>query len=239
MAFSRPPVTAANAAFGPLGAAAWAAGFGVSGATSGGIPYFSSATSEASSALLAAADPVLGGGAGTAPYTDSGLTGSGTGASFILSPSALGFPSGTTTTAPTLGFYLDAYANTNVTFQALTPSCTFGQGFIRLVGNGYFVWGSQVNTFSSSVDGVTLSRLNATTLRVGTGGSQNASGRIAFTSSIAGAVAVAALNAAPTVGEIQSVNDSLAPVAGAAVAAGGAANALVWWNGAQWTVIGV
>lgn len=42
----------------------------VSGATSGGIPYFTSTTGWASSALLGASAVVLGGGAGTAPFTD-------------------------------------------------------------------------------------------------------------------------------------------------------------------------
>ena len=46
----------------------------VAGATSGGIPYFDSATSEASSALLASGGVVLGGGAGAAPYTVAGVT---------------------------------------------------------------------------------------------------------------------------------------------------------------------
>ena len=43
--------------------------------TSGGIPYFSSTTAEASSALLAANAFVLGGGAGTAPATTTTGTG--------------------------------------------------------------------------------------------------------------------------------------------------------------------
>ena len=42
--------------------------------TSGGIPYFNSATTWASSALLAANGPVIGGGAGTAPSTVAGPT---------------------------------------------------------------------------------------------------------------------------------------------------------------------
>ena len=46
----------------------------VTDATSGGIPYFDSATSEASSALLAQYGVVIGGGAGAAPATQSGLT---------------------------------------------------------------------------------------------------------------------------------------------------------------------
>lgn len=46
----------------------------VSGATSGGIPYFDSATSEASSALLAQYGVVMGGGAGNPPLTSVKLT---------------------------------------------------------------------------------------------------------------------------------------------------------------------
>ena len=41
---------------------------------SGGIPYFNSTTQESSSALLTANSPVLGGGAGAAPFTASFLT---------------------------------------------------------------------------------------------------------------------------------------------------------------------
>jgi len=52
MAFTRPPVTAADATFSAAGAAAWAAGFGVAGATVGGIPYCPTATSEETSANL-------------------------------------------------------------------------------------------------------------------------------------------------------------------------------------------
>lgn len=47
----------------------------VSGATSGGIPYFDSATSEATSALLAANALMIGGGAGAAPSTTSTAAG--------------------------------------------------------------------------------------------------------------------------------------------------------------------
>lgn len=53
------------------------------------------------------------------------------------------------------------------------------------------------------------------------------------------AVAVASLPGSPAIGMAASVSDALAPVAGAAVSAGGSAKALVWYNGAQWTVIGV
>ena len=50
---------------------------------------------------------------------------------------------------------------------------------------------------------------------------------------------VAALPATPTVGMIARVTDATAPVVGVTVAGGGAAAALVWYNGTAWTVIGI
>ena len=43
----------------------------------------------------------------------------------------------------------------------------------------------------------------------------------------------------PLTGMMARVTDALAPTMGTTVAAGGAAQALVWYNGANWTVIGV
>jgi len=80
MAFSRTTshTTSADATFSAAGTAAWngtgAHTLAVADAVSGGIPYFSSTTTEGTSALLAANAVVLGGGAGTAPFTDAGLT---------------------------------------------------------------------------------------------------------------------------------------------------------------------
>ena len=52
---------------------------------------------------------------------------------------------------------------------------------------------------------------------------------------ITAAVAVGSLNASPTIGEVQTVNDALAvTVKGATVAAGGSAVCQVMWNGANW-----
>jgi hypothetical protein len=50
---------------------------------------------------------------------------------------------------------------------------------------------------------------------------------------------VAGLPATPAVGMLTRVTDASAPAVGSTVAGGGAAAALVWWNGANWTVIGV
>ena len=76
--------TAADGTFSAAGATAWngtsahtvlASGTAsVTDATSGGIPYFSSTTAEASSGLLAADSLMIGGGAGAAPFTSANLT---------------------------------------------------------------------------------------------------------------------------------------------------------------------
>jgi len=50
MAFTRPPITVADATFSASGAINWNAGYTVAGATVGGIPYCPTATSEATSA---------------------------------------------------------------------------------------------------------------------------------------------------------------------------------------------
>ena len=50
---------------------------------------------------------------------------------------------------------------------------------------------------------------------------------------------VAGLPAAPVVGMLTRVTDATAPAVGSTVAGGGAAAALVWYNGANWSVIGV
>jgi hypothetical protein len=53
------------------------------------------------------------------------------------------------------------------------------------------------------------------------------------------AVTVAALPAAPTLGMVRVVSDATTPAAGSAPVGGGAAKALVWYNGAAWRVVGV
>ena len=74
--------------------------------TSGGIPYFSSASTWASSAALAAGSLVLGGGAGVTPATTTTGTGvvtalgvnTGTAGAFVVNGGALGTPSSGTVT---------------------------------------------------------------------------------------------------------------------------------------------
>lgn len=53
------------------------------------------------------------------------------------------------------------------------------------------------------------------------------------------ALTVATLPATPLVGMMARVTDATSPTVGSTVVGGGAANAMCWYNGANWTVIGV
>ena len=94
--------------------------------TSGGIPYFSSASTWASSAALAANALVIGGGAGAAPSTTTTGTGvltalgvnTGSAGAFVVNGGALGTPSSGTVTNLTG----TASININGTVGATTPN---------------------------------------------------------------------------------------------------------------------
>ena len=94
--------------------------------TSGGIPYFSSASTWATSAALAAGSLVQGGGAGVAPSTITTGTGvvtalgvnTGTAGAFVVNGGALGTPSNGTVTNLTG----TASININGTVGATTPT---------------------------------------------------------------------------------------------------------------------
>jgi hypothetical protein len=94
--------------------------------TSGGIPYFSSASTWATSAALAANAIVLGGGAGAAPATTTTGTGvvtalgvnTGSAGAFVVNGGALGTPSSGTVTNLTG----TASININGTVGATTPT---------------------------------------------------------------------------------------------------------------------
>ena len=115
--------------------------------TSGGIPYFSSASTWASSAALAANALVIGGGAGVAPATTTTGTGvvtalgvnTGSAGAFVVNGGALGTPSsGTVTnltgtasiningtvgaTTPTTGVFTTLVANTSAGIGAIAPA---------------------------------------------------------------------------------------------------------------------
>jgi len=94
--------------------------------TSGGIPYFSSASTWATSAALAASALVIGGGAGAAPASTTTGTGvvtalgvnTGTAGAFVVNGGALGTPSSGTVTNLTG----TASININGTVGATTPT---------------------------------------------------------------------------------------------------------------------
>lgn len=94
--------------------------------TSGGVPYFSSASTWASSAALAANALMIGGGAGAAPSTTTTGTGvitalgvnTGTAGAFVVNGGALGTPASGTVTNLTG----TASININGTVGATTPS---------------------------------------------------------------------------------------------------------------------
>jgi hypothetical protein len=88
-----------------------------------------------------------------------------------------------------------------------------GFGFVGTVGNGPF----QVRT--NNVNRLVFDTVGSMELAV--------------------ALTVATLPGTPVVGMMARVTDADSPAVGSTVVGGGAANALVWYNGTNWTVIGV
>jgi hypothetical protein len=127
--------------------------------TSGGIPYFSSASTWATSAALAAGSIVVGGGAGVTPATTTTGTGvvtalgvnTGTAGAFVVNGGALGTPSSGTVTnltgtaainitgAAPAGTLTGTTLNATVVTSSLTTVGTIGSGTWQgtAVGAGY------------------------------------------------------------------------------------------------------
>ena len=131
--------------------------------TSGGIPYFSSGTTWATSAALAASALVVGGGAGAAPATTATGTGvvtalgvnTGTAGAFVINGGALGTPSSGTVTNLTgtasiniNGTVGATTANTGAFTTVTATSIKFGSGTVL---SSY-----EEGTFTPTVAGVTL-----------------------------------------------------------------------------------
>ncbi len=102
--------------------------------TSGGIPFFSSATSLASSGLLAAKQVLLGGGAGTAPSSDSNLDDGATTANTLTykGTGGIAIPNGPVSAG-----------SGSVLYSAL-PTCntTIGPALYTISDPAVFTWGS-------------------------------------------------------------------------------------------------
>ncbi len=260
MAITITPVTAANSNFGPLGSAAWAAGMQFGGLTAGRIPYPSSATALTDSAnFMWEADVTAGKGltlaSGTATTQVSNILASQTwnaagvtftGWKFTITDTAsaagslamqiLGGASGTTSLFSLSKGGIGSFEGSVATNGNILAGFPTAANNLKI--SVFSDTGSQGITLGISSD-VNFNRISAGLAAIGTGAAGSFAGRLKLTSAIAAGVAISALNAAPTTGEIQSVTDALAPVIGNAVAAGGAAKALVWYNGAQWTVVSI
>ncbi len=120
--------------------------------TSGGVPYFSSASTWASSAALAANALVIGGGAGVAPATTTTGTGvvtalgvnTGTAGAFVVNGGALGTPSSGTVTNLTgtasinINGTVGATTPTTGVFTTLIANTSAGIGAIATAGNNFY-----------------------------------------------------------------------------------------------------
>ena len=121
--------------------------------TSGGIPYFSSASTWASSAALAANAIVLGGGAGAAPATTTTGTGVvtalgvnvGTAGAFVVNGGALGSPSSAgTMPAFTLG------GTVTLNGQTFSGAAAFNAGITQTGSSGTLSF-NQTNSVSGAI----------------------------------------------------------------------------------------
>ena len=147
--------------------------------TSGGIPYFSSASTWATSAALAASALVVGGGAGAAPATTTTGTGvvtalgvnTGTAGAFVVNGGALGTPSSGTVTNLTgtasiniNGTVGAATANTGAFTTVTATSIKFGSGTVLSV----YEEGTWTPTISSSAGSITTYTSSGNYVKVGT-----------------------------------------------------------------------
>jgi hypothetical protein len=98
-----------------------------------------------------------------------------------------------------------------------------GNGFVNLLAGP----GARVDAYADTF--VIYNRSGAERLRVDSVGSVR----------ITTALTVDTLPGTPLVGMMARVTDATAPAVGSTVAGGGAANAMCWYNGTNWTVIGV
>jgi hypothetical protein len=143
--------------------------------TSGGVPYFSSASTWATSAALAASSLVLGGGAGAAPATTTTGTGvvtalgvnTGTAGAFVVNGGALGTPSSGTVTNLTG----TASININGTVGATTPAAGT---FTSLSDSGNLTFTSTANRITGDMSNATVA--NRVLIQTSTVNGQTATG---------------------------------------------------------------
>lgn len=236
-----PPVTAADGTFSAAGIAAWNAGFtwgGSDASFASGVLTIGGST--------AGAGIVVTGGTITASSPGLNITQTWNNAGTVFNAAVINV---TANAFGATSAWLDLQLSGTSALKIYDSS---GLGILKWTAGNSFLYndGSKFNVGAGlSVDNssglisfssdTTVSRISAGLVGIGTSGGGAFAARAKLTSVIHAGVAIASLNASPTIGEVQSVTDATAPAIGSTVASGGSAKALVWWNGANWTVIGV
>jgi hypothetical protein len=134
---------------------------------------------------------------------------------------------------------LDAFRSTGGTSVVASRATTGNEAYLSACGNGATPGGNSLDVFQTSNGiGNVLQRANQP-LILGTNNVERVRLDTVGSVRVVTALTVATLPGTPAVGMIARVTDATAPVVGMTVAGGGAAAALVWYNGANWSVIGV
>jgi hypothetical protein len=147
--------------------------------TSGGVPYFSSASTWATSAAFAASSLVLGGGAGAAPATTTTGTGvvtalgvnTGTAGAFVVNGGALGTPSSGTVTNLTGTASININGTVNkvtITAPATAATLTIADGKTLTASNTLALAGTDSTTMTFPATSATIARTDAANTFAGT-----------------------------------------------------------------------
>lgn len=136
----------------------------------------------------------------------------------------------------TLEFDTAARWNFNINGNA---TVTINKNTVTLRSANYFAWSPNPN--SASVPDTVLGRADSGVVAIYAGDNNvdPLGGLQIGYLEAARAYTVATLPGTPAVGMIARVTDASSPTAGSTVTGGGAAAALVWYNGSNWTVLGV
>jgi len=119
-------------------------------------------------------------------------------------------------------------AQTYRVYNTYTSSTNYERGKLEWSSNVFYI-GTEKGSGGGTARAVEVQTDSITRLALDTTGSVR----------VTTGLTVATLPAAPTVGMIARVTDASAPTIGSTVAGGGAANALCWYNGTNWTVMGI